>query len=64
MRFFALFFRWVLGQFFLWAGLTAWGCVAISHRGLRRERQWWAQRASPVAMDSTSGNPSRSVDVS
>ncbi|KAF8993044.1 hypothetical protein BDQ17DRAFT_1546223 [Cyathus striatus] len=34
-------FGWVLGQFFLWAGVSALGCVWITRRGLRREWIWF-----------------------
>ncbi|KAF8995698.1 hypothetical protein BDQ17DRAFT_1412087 [Cyathus striatus] len=36
-------FGWVLGQFFLWAGVSALGCVWITRRELRRERVWFEE---------------------
>ncbi|TFK37733.1 hypothetical protein BDQ12DRAFT_723815 [Crucibulum laeve] len=37
-------FGWVLGQFFLWIGVSAAGCVWIVKRGMRREREWWNEQ--------------------
>jgi len=34
-------FGWVLGQFFLWAGAGAAGCVFLAKRGMRQEKEWW-----------------------
>jgi hypothetical protein len=34
-------FGWVLGQFFIWAAMTAAGSWWLANRGLKREREWW-----------------------
>ncbi|KAL0949301.1 hypothetical protein HGRIS_009378 [Hohenbuehelia grisea] len=39
-------FGWVLGQFFLWMGASAVGCVILTKRGLRQERRWWEAERS------------------
>ncbi|KAJ3519760.1 hypothetical protein NMY22_g13050 [Coprinellus aureogranulatus] len=37
-------FAWVLGQMFIWGAVSALGCRFIVKRGLRKEREWWAQK--------------------
>lgn len=34
-------FGWVLGQFFLWAGVSSLGSWALARWGLAKEKQWW-----------------------
>ena len=34
-------FGWVLGQFFLWAGVASLGSWAIARWGLEKEKRWW-----------------------
>ncbi|KAK7467325.1 hypothetical protein VKT23_004382 [Stygiomarasmius scandens] len=37
-------FGWVLGQLFIWALVSAYGCYLLARRGLRKEEAWWAQQ--------------------
>jgi len=43
-------FGYTLGQFFIWAAVSAAITTAIVKRGLRRERAWWAARAKEQQM--------------
>ncbi|KDR82524.1 hypothetical protein GALMADRAFT_237868 [Galerina marginata CBS 339.88] len=36
-------FAWTLGQLFIWAGVSAFGCHVLARKGLRDERKWWAR---------------------
>ncbi|KAF9474021.1 hypothetical protein BDN70DRAFT_345318 [Pholiota conissans] len=35
-------FAWTLGQLFVWARLSALGSHILTKRGLKKEREWWA----------------------
>ncbi|KAF5373957.1 hypothetical protein D9758_000711 [Tetrapyrgos nigripes] len=44
-------FGWVLGQFFMWIFVSAFGCYFLARRGLARERAWWAARGTDLKLD-------------
>ncbi|KAF9463463.1 hypothetical protein BDZ94DRAFT_612764 [Collybia nuda] len=37
-------FGWVLGQLFLWMGVSAFGCWLLVKRGRAEEKRWWAEK--------------------
>ncbi|KAF8158455.1 hypothetical protein B0H34DRAFT_708927 [Crassisporium funariophilum] len=39
-------FGWVLGQLFVWAGVSALGCRLIAKKGLSDEHDWWSRERS------------------
>jgi len=37
-------FGWVLGQLFLWIGVSAIGCTMLVRMGKNKEKRWWMER--------------------